>query len=121
MRATEQRVKLLGDQFTVGIEFAQKGTGPGETHGGSNPFQIGIGGWQHMGLLVVQVLDAVLHLPQKHIRACQCIGGRLWHQTGDGQLLQGAVGRPGPQFGKLASAHHLQELDRELNLADSAT
>ena len=39
----------------------------GQPQGLRDPLQVGLVGGQHMGLLVVQVLDAVLHLAQKHI------------------------------------------------------
>ena len=65
-------------------------------------------GGQHMGLLVVQVLDAVLNLSQKYISLGHgfCCGSR--HQIGLTQALQGFQSGPSAQLGELPAAHHLQ-------------
>ena len=72
-----------------------------------------------MGLLVVEVLDAVFHLAQKHIGRAQGCGGGLRHEPGLGQARQGADRGAGAQLRKLAAAHHLQQLHRKFNLADA--
>ena len=73
-----------------------------------------------MGLLVVQVLDAVLDAAQKVIGPRHGVGGVLRHQARLGDALQRVQRGPGAQFGKLAAAHHLQHLHGKFNLADAA-
>ena len=64
-----------------------------------------------LGLLVVQVLDAVLHLAQKTVGVAS-IGGGLGHQARAGQTASASsVGAPATR--KLAAAHHLQQLHGE--------
>ena len=82
--------------------------------------QVSLVGGQHMGLLVVQVLDAVFHLAQKYIGLCERIGGVLGHEPGAYQALQCAHRRPRAQLGVLAATHHLQQLHGKFDLADSA-
>ena len=73
-----------------------------------------------MGLLVIQVLNAVLHMAQKLVGPRQRVGGVLRHQAGAGHALQRAHRGSHPQFRKLAAAHHLQELHGEFNLPNAA-
>ena len=73
-----------------------------------------------MGLLVIQVLNAVLHMAQKLVGPRQRVGGVLRHQAGAGHALQRAHRGSHSQLGKLAAAHHLQELYGEFNFTDSA-
>ncbi len=73
-----------------------------------------------MGLLVVQVLDAVLDPAQELVGTRQCVGRGLRHQPGSRQPLQRIERGPRAQFGELAAAHHLQQLYGELDLADAA-
>ena len=73
-----------------------------------------------MGLLVIQVLNAVLGGPQKVVGVGQGVGGGQRHQAGTGQFLQCCHSAARAQLGKLAAAHHLQQLHRELDLADPA-
>ena len=73
-----------------------------------------------MGLLVVQVLDAVLHLAQKHIRLRQLQRRIGRQQPGRGQAFEGAERGAGAQLRKLPAAHHLQQLYDEFDLADTA-
>ena len=73
-----------------------------------------------MGLLVVQVLDAVLDPAQELVGAGQRVGGRLRHQARRGDALQRLQRRARAQLGELAAAHHLQQLHGELDLADAA-
>ena len=73
-----------------------------------------------MGLRVVQVLDAVLHLAQKDIGFAQGLGGLGLHQTAGGKLFQCAERGAGADFGKVPAARHLQQLHDELDLANAA-
>ena len=73
-----------------------------------------------MGLLVVQVLDAVLHLAQKNIGLGQLERRVGRQQPRRGQALQGAECGAGAQLRKLPAPHHLQQLHDELELADAA-
>ena len=118
--AAQQLVKLLRHHFAVGVELVQKLVRALETQGAGNPGQVGVLGGQHMGLLVVQVLNAVLHLAQEDIGLGQCLGGGLGHQAGLGQPLQRVQGGAGAQLGKLPAAHHLQQLHGELDLSNAA-
>ena len=117
--AAQQGVELLRHHFSVGIQVAQQRTRPCVTHGVGHPVQIVVASGQHMGLLVVQVLNAVLDLSQKHIRRMQGVGRGLRHQARFGHALQSVQGRAGAQLGKLSAPHHLQQLDNELDLPDA--
>ncbi|OYX04179.1 MAG: hypothetical protein B7Z15_17785 [Rhizobiales bacterium 32-66-8] len=85
----EQLVKLASDQLAVRVEFAKKLAAIAKAQSRRNPAQVVITGWQHMGLLVIQVLNAVLHAAQKNIGSCHRIGGVPRHQSGTGDALQG--------------------------------
>ena len=79
--------KIMSNGFMqAGFDVKQS-----EVHGmaqrGGNPVQIVLARGQHMRLLVVQVLDAVLHLAQKGIGRCQGQGGVWLHQVRTGQAL----------------------------------
>ena len=76
--------------------------------------------WAAHGLLVVQVLNAVLHLAQEDVGAGHGVGRFLRHQPGLGQALQGLQRGAAAQLRELAAAHHLQQLHGEFNLADAA-
>ena len=119
--AAQQLVKLTGHQLAVCIQLDQKGPAVGKAQGLSDPGQVIVARGQHMGLLVVQVLDAVLDVAQKFISARQRIGGVLRHQAGAGHALQGAHGGAHAQLGKLTAAHHLQELHGEFDFTYAAT
>ena len=118
--AAQQGVEFLRHQLAVGVQLVQKGAAVGVAHGAGNPGQVVVACGQHMGLLVVQVLNAVLHLAQKDVGAGHGVGRFLRHQPGLGQALQGLQRGAAAQLGELAPAHHLQELHGEFNLADAA-
>ena len=77
--AAQQLVKFLRHQLAMGVELLQQQVGRGVAQGLGDPAQVVVLRGQHMGLLVVQVLDAVLHLAQKHIGLGQRLGCGLWH------------------------------------------
>ena len=116
----EQGVELLRHQFAVLVELVQKAAGIGIAQGAGNPQQIIVACGQHVGLLVVQVLDAVFHLAQEDVGAAQRIGNLGAHQIGLHQALQGFQRGSAAQLGELAAAHHLQQLHDEFDLADAA-
>ncbi|KAF5288817.1 hypothetical protein FQR65_LT20891 [Abscondita terminalis] len=119
-RAAQQGVELLGDLLAMGVELVQEGTGIGIVHGAGNPVQVVVARGQHMGLLVVQVLDAVFHTAQEDVGLGQGIGDFLAHEAGARQALQRLQRGAAAQLGKLPAAHHLQQLHGELDLADAA-
>ena len=84
----QQSVKLMGHQFSVRIELAQEITAVTKAQGQCHPIQVFVVGGQHMGLLIVQVLNAVLDLTQKHIGLGQRISGGGGHEVGLAQALQ---------------------------------
>ena len=104
----------------MGVELAQELAATAVAHGLGNPAEVVVAGGQDVGLLVVQVLDAVLHTAQKVIGARHRIGGVLGHQAGVGHALQCVYRGAGAQFGELPAAHHLQQLHGKFNLADAA-
>ena len=61
-----------------------------------------------MGLLVVQILDAVFDVAQKDVGLRQRVRRGFRHEFGLHQPQQSALRRAGAQFGKLSAAHHLQ-------------
>ena len=72
-----------------------------------------------MGLLIVQILNAVLQPAQENVGPSQRVGGLARHQAGMGQSGQRVTGGPGPELRKLPAAHNLQQLHGELNLANA--
>ena len=80
--AAQQLVKLLRHQLAMGVELIEQMLHRRKTQRCGDPAQIGVLGWQHVGLLVVQVLDAVLDLAQKLVALRQCLGCFGRHQSG---------------------------------------
>ena len=117
----KQGVELLCHHFSVCVQIGQKCTAAGITQGPGNPGQVVVAGGQHMGLLVVEVLDAVLNLAQKHIGRSQSIGCGLGHEPCLGHALQRVQRGARAQLRKLPTAHHLQQLHSEFDLADATT
>ena len=120
LAAAEQRIEFLRHQFAVRVELVQQGRHAGQAHGGGHPVQVVVLCRQHMGLLIVEVLDAVLDPAQEVIGLGQRFGAGLGHQPGPGQTRQRIERGARAQFGKLAAANHLQQLHDELDLADAA-
>ena len=85
-----------------------------------DPRQVSIVGGQQMGLLVIQVLDAVLDLAQNHVGVGQLGRGVRLHQAAGGHPLQAFEGGPGADLRELPTPHHQQQLHDEFNLADAA-
>ena len=117
--AAQQGVKFLRHQFAVGVQGVQKTATVGMAHGLGNPGQVVVAGGQDVGLLVVQVLDAVLDLAQEQVGLGQGLGGGRGHQARLHEALQGLQGGAPAQFRELAAAHHLQQLHGEFKLADA--
>ena len=119
----QQRVELRGDELAVGAQgveqFAGVG-GAGQAHRAGEPGQIGVVGGQLVGLLVVEVLDAVLEAAQKAVGLGQPRGGAGAHDADGGQAIECGQGGARAQLRELAAAHHLQQLHGELDLADAA-
>jgi hypothetical protein len=119
-RRPQQRIELLRHQFPVGVELVQEGAAIGETHGPGDPAQVIVAAHEHVGLLIVQELDAVFHAAQEFVGPGQRVGRGLRHQARRRDALQRLQGRTRAQFGVLAAAHHLQQLHGEFDLADAA-
>jgi hypothetical protein len=73
-----------------------------------------------MGLLVVQVLDAVLDAAQEDIGAASASAVACGISPAACQPLQGIQRRARAQLRELAAAHDLQQLHGEFDLADAA-
>ena len=116
----EQHVELACHHVAVQQQIVQKAAGIGVAQGLRNPQQIGIVGGQDMGLLVVQVLDAVLHAAQKDVGLGQRVGTGVRDEFAPRQLRQGVQRGAHAQFGVLAAAHDLQQLHDKFNFADAA-
>ena len=74
-----------------------------------------------MRLLVVQILDAVFDAAQEGVGLGQFVGNLGRHQAGTTDALQRLQRGARAQLGKLATAHHLQQLHGEFDLADATT
>ena len=98
----------------------EEGADVGVVQRGGEPGQVVVARGQHMGLLVVQVLDAVLDPAQEFVRLRERGGRGLRHQACLAQTLQRVQRGPCAQFRELAAAHHLQQLHRELDFSDAA-
>ena len=118
-RRAQQGIKLLRHHLSVVVELVQKRTGVAKTQGAGNPGQVIVLRRQHMGLLVVQVLNAVLDAAQKVVGLAQGLHLVGRHQARFEQALQGRLRGTGAQFGELTAPHHLQQLHSEFNFADT--
>ena len=118
--AAKQPVEFFRHPFPVKVQAGQQRGAIGQPQCVRDPLQIGLIGGQHMGLLIVQVLDAVLHLAQKNIGLGQLERRVGRQQPRRGQALQRAERGAGAQLRKLSAPHHLQQLHDELELADAA-
>ena len=116
----QQAVKLLRHQFAVAVELCQEVAHITKAQGQRNPIQVFVVGGQCMGLLVVQVLNAVFDLAQKHIGFGQRIGGGGGHEVSLAQALQGLQRGACAQLREMAAAHHLQQLHGEFNFSNAA-
>ena len=86
-----------------------------------NQLQIGGVAGQAVGLLVVQVLNAVFYAAQKHIGLVQCLRCVGGHQTGLHQAGQCVQRCALAQLGKLPAPNDLQQLHGEFDFSDTAT
>ena len=85
-----------------------------------DPVQVAVGGGQQVGLLVVEVLDAVLDAAQEGVGLGQPPRAVGLHQAAGGELVQRLQRRARADLGELAAAHDQQQLHDELDLADAA-
>ena len=118
--ATQQFVKFFCDYFPVRIKLVQQLRRILKAHGAGDPVQVMVLCGQHMGLLVIQVLDAVLYPAQEVIGLCQRLCCALLHEARLGEAWQGAQCGTGPEFRKLATAHNLEQLHNKFDLPDAA-
>ena len=118
--AAQQSVELLRHEFAVRVQLAQKRAGAVVTQRAGDPVEVGVVGRQDVGLLVVQVLDAVLDPAQEDVGAGQRVGRFLRHQAGARHALQRLQRGARAQLRELPAAHHLQQLHGEFDLADAA-
>ncbi|MCY1523352.1 hypothetical protein D9M68_582470 [compost metagenome] len=102
------------------VELFEEGAAVGVTHRLRDPAQVVVVDRQHVRLLVVQVLDAVLHAAQELVGRGQRVGRVLRHEVGARQPLQRIERGARAQLGELAAAHHLQQLHGEFDFADAA-
>ena len=118
----EQPVELLRHEFARLAQALEQGAGAAEAErqARGDPVEVGVVGRQHMRLLIVEVLDAVLDAAQQGVGVGQPLGGGALHQAAGSELVERLQGRAGADFGKLAAAHHQQQLHDELDLADAA-
>ena len=72
-----------------------------------------------MRLLVVEVLNPVLCVPQKIVSCRQRVCRGCFHQTRLGQARQRVHSGTGTKLGKLPTAHHLQQLHGEFNFTNA--
>ena len=115
----QQAVEFTGHQFAVRIKLTQKTRRTPKAHRVRYPVQVIVARRQHMRLLVVQVLDAVLDTAQKIVSARQRVSRVLRHQVGFGQALQRVYRAARAQLGELPAAHHLQQLHGELDFTNT--
>ena len=118
-RLAQQLVNFRRHTLSVGGERGQEISRFSEAQRARDPVQIFARRGQHMGLLIVQVLDAVLDLAEEDIGLGQRLGALARHQAGARQALQRVQCWARAQFGELAAAHHLQQLHDEFDFADA--
>ena len=108
LASAKEGVKLLCHDLAVAIQLSQEWSRPGVPHGQCHPGQVVILGRQHMGLSVVQVLNAVFNLAQKHVGGRQRIGRGRGHQPGPRQARQCIQRGARTQLRELAASHDLK-------------
>ena len=118
--AAQQLVKLRRHQLAVRVQVVQKRAAVTVSQGVRNPGQVIVTGWQGVGLLVVQVLNAVLDMAQKSVGVNQPRCGVIKHQASMRQTPQRVDRAAGTQLGELPAAHHLQQLHGKFNLPNAA-
>ena len=119
----QELVELDGDAFARGAEQVEKlrrAVLAGVAEAGRDPVEIAVVGRQDVGLLVVEVLDAMLDAAQQRVGIAQARAGGALHQAAGDELVDRLQRRAGADLGKLAAAHDQQQLDDELDLADAA-
>ncbi len=119
----QQLVELGGDHLAHLAQPREQPTAVAQcvaAQAARDPVQVAIGAGQQMGLLVVQVLDAVLDAAQEGVAIGQPLGGGGLHHAGGTELAQRAQRGTRAQLGVLAAAHHQHQLHDELDLADAA-
>ena len=118
----QQQVELAGDELARLAEAVEQGARAARlgAEAGGDPGEVAVVLGQDVGLLVVEVLDPVLDPAQQRVGRGQPLGAGALHQAAGGQLVERLQGRAGADLGELAAAHHQQQLDDELDLADAA-
>ena len=85
----QQALELKRYRIAMPLQLRLQGGVVRPTQGLCDPLQVGGLGGQLVGLLVVQILDAVFHLAQKHVGLVQGQRGVGGHQSRLHQGLQG--------------------------------
>ncbi len=120
VRVGEHRLEVARHGGAVVVQLGQQAVEGAVAHGAGDDGAIGVIGRQHVGLRVVEVLQAVLDAAQKIVG-----GGQLAHRFGGkeavvSQQLQHLQGRLDLQRRIAAAADQLEHLGDELDLADAA-
>ena len=105
------RVELLGRGAVLGV---------GATHDACQPVQrLPVGG-QGVHLLLVDELQPVLDGAQQAVGVGEALGVGRVDVAGGGHLGQRGEGRRAAELGVEVAVHELQQLHRELDVADAA-
>ena len=131
----QQRIELGRDELPRHAEQVEQVAGGGgalaaarvaavgevaEPEAARDPREVGVEGRQQVGLLVVEVLDAVLDATQEFVSLGQAVGARRLHQPAGGEFVERLQGGARANLGELPAARHQQQLHDELDLADAA-
>ncbi len=112
-------VGLVAPHGVVEVGRRRGGGSVGEAEdAGQAPTGGGVGG-QRVGLLLLDQLEPVLHRAQEAVGVGQDAGVLTADVAAGGQLVQRAESGPVPDGGVVMAVHQLQELHRELHVADA--
>ena len=118
-RGLEERVEGFLHRGAVTVDIARERGPVFAAHGFGDERPVGRLARERLGLLVVEVLQAVLEAAQEVVRLAECGRTRALDQPALGEGAQrGARGRRA-QRRVAPAAHHLEELHREFHLADA--
>ena len=116
----ENRLKVLADPGAVRVELGQQGVPVGKAHVYRDAFTVTGVARQHVGLFVLDILQAVFEAAQENVGGAQFLLGVGRNQLALDQALQHRQGRANLQAGVAAATDQLENLGHELDFANPA-
>ena len=116
----KNRLEVPGDNGAMLLERGGKRSVVGEAHCLGEERAVRLGRGNDVGLLVVEVLQPVLEVPQEAIRFRELLRRGAGQQVAAGEQRQNGERGLRPQLGLAPAADQLEHLRDELDLADAA-